>query len=94
MLLCASCNRRKSWSYERCPDWTQRQPIDRQNCFWASPSDYAHTGMQKVRRLELVWQDDDITTFEALSRLAQAQSETPDSLAKKIIHAYVDPSSA
>lgn len=94
MLLRASCNRRKSWTCERCPHWTHRQPADCQSCFWANPSDYAHIGMQKIRRLELIWQDEDIAIFEALSRLAQAQSETPDSLAKKIIHAYVDPSSA
>lgn len=42
MLVCAPCNRTKSWQCEHCPNWTKRNREVCRSCFWASPSDFEH----------------------------------------------------
>ena len=72
MLLCGSCNRSKSWSCERCDNWTGQKKIELcLKCYWGNPSNYDHIALQEIRRLELVWQDNEIKFFEALKKEAE-----------------------
>lgn len=71
MLLCASCNRAKSWSCENCENWQTDKDIKRcLKCYWGSPKNYDHIALQNIRRLELVWQGEDVHFFEMLKREA------------------------
>jgi 5-methylcytosine-specific restriction endonuclease McrA len=69
MLLCASCNRAKSWSCEHCENRIDSKDIEIcLRCYWGHPENYDHITLEKIRRLELIWQGDDITIFELLKK--------------------------
>ncbi len=73
MLLCASCNRAKSWSCENCENWTFAKDIDAcLKCYWGMPENYEHIALQKMRRLELVWQGAEVNFFEVLKTEAES----------------------
>jgi hypothetical protein len=67
MLLSGSANRAKSWSCEHCENWISLK--DRMvctTCYWAYPEDYHHIAMRQIRRIDLIWQGDEIDTYEKL----------------------------
>ncbi len=73
MLVCATCNRAKSWSCEHCANWQHHQdPRICQSCYWHSPTTYQHIATQPMRRVELVWLDDDILIYDQLVQQAIA----------------------
>jgi len=69
MLLCASCQRSKSWSCERCPNW-RGDPDVCGGCYWADPSDYTHIATVPERRLVVVWRGDEVAAYDALAAAA------------------------
>jgi hypothetical protein len=79
-LICGSCNRAKSWSCEHCTNWTERlDPNVCKTCYWASPESYKHIAMRPIRRLELVWTDNEVADFDKLSKAAQKRGlSVPD----------------
>jgi hypothetical protein len=86
MLLCGSANRAKSWSCEHCENWSgvKDQSICL-SCYWAYPENYAHIAMRQVRRVDLLWEGDDIKTYEALKqRASDLEKEIPE-FVKEII---------
>lgn len=89
MLLCGSCNRAKSWSCEHCDNWNVRKEIELcLKCYWGNPNYYAHIALQKIRRLVIVWQGDEIKFFEALKEEAEAgKLQLPEHL-KSIIEKH------
>lgn len=71
MLVCASCNRAKSWVCEHCDNWQrQKEPSVCSSCFWASPSTYQHIALQEIRRLEIIWQNQEIDDYNWLKNRA------------------------
>lgn len=80
MLLCASCNRAKSWSCEHCENWLGIKDVEIcLKCYWGNPENYDHITLQKIRRLELIWQDSEIGFFEALKQEAdKGEIDLPD----------------
>ena len=59
MLLCASCQRAKSWSCEHCDNWLKaRLPEICRRCYWGSPAVYDHIALKEIRRLDIVWLGD------------------------------------
>lgn len=73
-LTCGSCNRAKSWSCEHCKNWTENQdPRACQTCYWARPESYKHVAMQPVRRLEVVWTEQEVAEHDRLLKLAKKQ---------------------
>jgi hypothetical protein len=71
-LLCGSCNRAKSWSCEHCTNWTRdRKPKVCQSCYWASPESYKHVALRAVRRLEIVWTEQEVAEFDRLAKAAR-----------------------
>lgn len=72
MLLDASSNRAKSWSCERCNNFTTTQdPEICKECFWASPEKYLHIAESQARRVDLIWRGKEILDFESI----KSQSE-------------------
>ncbi len=80
MLLCASCNRSKSWSCENCENWKSAKDIEIcLKCFWGRPENYDHIALQKIRRLEVTWQGEEVAFFDALKLEAEkGEIDLPD----------------
>lgn len=72
MLICGECNRAKSWSCEHCLNWQQDRLIPVcLTCYWANPEAYKHIALREIRRVELVWSDDEIENFTQLQSEAE-----------------------
>jgi hypothetical protein len=86
MLLCGSANRAKSWSCEHCENWRGvKEKSICLSCYWAYPESYVHIAMHQVRRVDLLWEGDDIETYEALKqRASDLEKEIPE-FVKEII---------
>jgi hypothetical protein len=73
-MLCASCNRSKSWTCEReCPNWTERSAAVCTTCIWASPEGYEHIATQQRRQITLTWDGADVEIFDSIRAAAQAE---------------------
>lgn len=90
MLLCGSANRAKSWSCEHCDNW---KSIKDKNiclsCYWAFPENYQHVAMRQIRRIDLIWQGEEVAQYDKLkSDAAKTGLEIPlfvkDVLAKAL----------
>lgn len=90
MLLCSSANRAKSWSCEHCVNWQElRSEEICRTCFWAYPENYAHVAMRSIRRLDVVWLEDEIKDYERLKEMALSlQKELPDYV-KEIVRKHL-----
>jgi hypothetical protein len=74
MLVCGSCNRAKSWSCEHCENWiSRRDPKTCLTCYWGTPTSYSHIALRPIRRLDLVWQEDETSYYDAILRLSEQQ---------------------
>lgn len=82
MVLCGSCNRRKSWTCEHCANFaTTRQVKICQSCYWANPDTHTHVAMKEMRRAEVVWTGDEVRLFDALAAKCKRKGLTiPESL--------------
>jgi hypothetical protein len=80
MLVCGSCNRAKSWSCEHCDNVRMyRQPQKCMECYWANPDHYTHIALRLVRRVELIWSQDDVGDYDQLQYLAETdRMQLPD----------------
>lgn len=91
MLLCSSANRSKSWSCEHCENWNRIK--DRSiclSCYWAYPETYGHIAMRQVRRVDLLWEGDEIEIYERLKqRSARLEKDLPE-LVKEIIEREIE----
>ncbi len=90
MLLSGSANRAKSWSCEHCENWKTKDKTVCMTCYWAYPENYAHIGMRQIRRLDLVWQGDDIKIFERLKTEANLAQKGIPLFVKEIIEREVN----
>jgi hypothetical protein len=67
MLLCGSANRAKSWSCEHCENWKSIKDKNIcMSCYWAFPEKYTHVAMRQVRRVDLIWEGEEIAKYERL----------------------------
>ena len=90
MLLCGSANRAKSWSCEHCENWKNLKKREVcLTCYWASPEDYEHIAMRQVRRLDLIWQGDEVAHYEALKKQARDLSVEVPAYVKAFIEGVV-----
>lgn len=86
MLLCSSCNRAKSWSCEHCLNWLSEKSMQIcSKCYWASPENYAHIALREIRRVDILWDEKEIQTYEKLKREAQESKHTIPDYVKKIV---------
>ena len=74
MLLCGSCQRKKSWSCEHCPNWIAKAAPVCASCFWCSPADYEHVATRVERRLEIVFSGEEVVTHDRVRARAVKES--------------------
>ena len=90
MLLCASCNRAKSWSCEHCENGNLKKEVELcLTCYWGNPDNYDHIALKEIRRLELVWQDSEIAFFEELKEEVDKGSLKLPEYVKKLIENHM-----
>ncbi|MEY4531448.1 MAG: hypothetical protein RLZZ156_2169 [Deinococcota bacterium] len=86
MLLSGSANRAKSWSCEHCENWSHSK--DREiclTCYWAFPENYTHIATRQIRRLDLVWEEQEIDTYEQLKEKAGLLEKEIPQFVKEIL---------
>lgn len=91
MLLCASCNRAKSWSCEHCENWMAiKKPEICATCYWADPERYQHIALRPMRRLDLVWSEGETSIYDQLKAQSQAENETMPDFVKDILRKHLE----
>lgn len=86
MLLCASCNRAKSWSCEQCENWkVSKRPTICMSCYWGSPENYNHIALKEMRRLDIQWTGDEVKYYDAIKIVADQNNVELPEFIKKII---------
>ncbi|MBG1264871.1 HNH endonuclease [Nostoc commune] len=86
MLLCSSANRAKSWSCEHCQNWGSiKDKSICLSCYWAYPESYTHIAMRQVRRIDLIWQGENVEIYERLKQQAISLNKEIPELIKEII---------
>lgn len=86
MLLSSSANRAKSWSCENCQNWNNHK--DREvcvSCYWAYPENYNHIAMRQIRRIDLIWQGDEVEVYDKLKSQANSIDKEVSLLVKEIL---------
>lgn len=92
MLLSASANRAKSWSCEQCENWQDSK--NRQvclTCYWAFPENYTHVATRQVRRVDLVWQGDEVAVYEKLKAAAHDLGQEVPEFVKAVLARVINP---
>jgi hypothetical protein len=86
MLLSGSANRAKSWSCEHCENWNNtRDRMVCLTCYWAYPENYSHIAMRPIRRLDLIWQGEEVETYEKLKTEAASVDKGIPLFVKEIL---------
>jgi len=84
MLLCSSCNRAKSWSCEHCANWlTEKSDKICSNYYWAHHENYVHIALREIRRLDIIWDEEDVVTYEKLKMIANSHGRPIPDYVKK-----------
>ena len=89
MLLCGSCNRAKSWSCEHCPNWLEEKSADICNdCYWGRPESYRHIALRVIRRLDVIWAEDEVEHDERLRQRAEALGQPMPDYVKAVLETH------
>jgi len=90
-LICASCNRAKSWSCEHCENGlVEKSPNICLSCYWANSEDYAHVALREIRRADIVWESDEVQVYEKLKQQARRNNVPLPEFVKKAVKKFVD----
>jgi len=68
-------------------------PIDKQvciSCYWAYPEDYTHIAMRQIRRVDLLWEGEEIAVYEKLKAQAINLDQEIPSFVKRIIEQVLE----
>lgn len=77
MLLCASAQRQKSWDCEHCLNLLEKKDIGIcKTCYWAYPENYSHVAERYERRIDLVFQNEEVSMLQTIEKQAEAQGLT------------------
>ncbi len=91
MLLCGSCNRAKSWSCEHCVNWLElKNPELCLTCYWASPESYKHIALRDVRRLDVIWTEQEVQHYEKMKRLADQLNAALPEYVKAVLRKHLE----
>jgi hypothetical protein len=86
LVLCGSCNRKKSWSCEHCPNWLKDKNLGTcGTCYWAEPDKYDHVGTEVERRADLIWTGNEVLNYEKLRRESEKNRRTVVEQIKEIV---------
>ncbi len=86
MLLSGSANRAKSWSCEHCVNWLELKKVEIcKKCYWAYPDNYEHIAMRPIRRVDIIWTGEEVSSYEKLKeKTLELQKDIP-SFIKELI---------
>lgn len=91
MLICGSCNRAKSWSCEHCINWLEeKSPALCETCYWGRPDSYKHIALRAIRRLDVVWSEDEVQVYDKLQQRAQSNNAPMPDYVKSILKNHVE----
>ncbi len=92
MLLSPSANRAKSWSCEHCENW---QMLHRReiclSCYRAYPENYEHVAMRQIRRIDHIWQGDEVRNYDRLKADAREAHQSIPAFVKTLIERALSP---
>ena len=90
MPICGSCNRAKSWSCEHCRNWTtDRRSQVCKSCYWARPEKYAHIALRVIRRLDVVWREDEVPDYDKLVEMSKDAKKHLPEFVKEVLRKHV-----
>ncbi len=90
MLVCGSCNRIKSWSCEHCENWlNEKLPSTCLTCYWVNPKNYAHIALREIRRIDIVWEKEEVHLFEVLKQQAEQNNSPIPDFVKKVLAEFL-----
>jgi len=91
MMLCASCQRSKSWSCEHCSNWAEvRDGSICLTCYWADPDAHTHLACTTVRRLDVSWIAEETSDYEVLITLARKEGVGASEYVKQLLRSEVE----
>jgi hypothetical protein len=86
MVLDGSCNRRKSWTCEHCENFLRLKRVDLcQTCYWANPQEHSHVALEPLRRIDLVWQKNEVKTFDRFRKRCKREGKLPAVAIKEFV---------
>jgi len=86
-VLCGSCNRKKSWACEHCPNFLKtKDALICRSCYWSGSDSYTHVATIEERRTDLIWVGKPETDLaDRLSREAKTVGKRPTEYIKDIL---------
>lgn len=85
MLVSPSANREKSWACEHCENWNEKDVNMCKDCYYAYPEKYNHIAGKTERRINVVFDENDIRLYEGLFEIASANGITCEEETKRMI---------
>ncbi len=86
MVLDGTCNRRKSWICEHCPNLTKYKKVGTcKSCYWANPEQHTHVAMEELRRVDVVVSGEETKAFDKFRKRCQQQGESVSDGLKKVL---------
>jgi hypothetical protein len=77
MVLDGTCNRRKSWICEHCPNLLRYKRVETcQSCYWAYPEEHTHVAMEELRRLDVLFSGEETKVFDRFRKVGQRQGQS------------------
>jgi len=89
MLICGSCNRAKSWSCEHCRNWTtDHYSKVCKTCYWGRPEKYVHIALRMIRRLDIVWTEEEVPDYDKLLQMSKDACEELPKFVKDVLRRH------
>lgn len=85
MLLSPSANRDKSWACEHCEKWKIRDVEFCKSCYYAFPEHYEHIAGKQEKKIELVFENDDIDIYNKIVEIADEHSLSSKDVIKRLL---------
>lgn len=86
MLLSGAAQRQKSWACEHCKNFLEEKNLEVcKACYWAFPESFSHVAMRQERRVDLVFNGQEVEKFHMLEREAKRNGCSIQDEIKKLI---------
>lgn len=85
MLLSPSANRDKSRACEHCDNWKIRDAEFCKSCYYAFPEHYEHIAGRQEKKIELVFENEDIDVYNKFIELADEYRLSKKDLLKRLL---------
>lgn len=89
MLISPSANRLKSWTCEHCPNWTVKDILLCEHCFWAYPEKYTNICGKRQRQIIITFTEKQIEDYDKLISIVGL--DKAEEIIKALICKFIDP---